>query len=230
MSDASFSIKVKKGKNNVKCPVCKKMNSKEDAIAVDVNKNTRYCCPSCVNEYISNVEKTSAKICSSCKGAFKLKDMKNASEVDGEGNKTGKKKLLCPECYSKHLLKNSDWARLIETVCKIYGCYDPSPAMLHQLKTLSDSYGFTYEEMRQCLVYNYIICEKPVKQGESLGVIPFIYVEAKQFYKNKEVIDEKNRSFNQPVMQSEVATIRISPHEPRIKRHKPINIEDIQVE
>lgn len=227
--DNSFSIKIKKGRNSVKCPVCKTMNDRSEATKVETNGNARYCCPGCVDEYIGNVEKTNTRLCAGCKHSFKLKDMKNASEVDEEGKKTGKKKLLCPECYSKHLLKNSEWARLIETVCKIYRCYDPTPAMLYQLKNLSDSYGFTYEEMRECLVYNYIICEKPVKQGESLGVIPFIYAEAKDFFKQKKLIDEKNRSFNQPVMANGRVAIKLVAHEPRVKKHKPIDIESISI-
>lgn len=230
MGDTGFSIKIKKGKNNVKCPVCKKMNAKEDTVAVQTGNSARYCCPSCVKEYIGNVEKTNSRLCSRCKESFQLKDLKNASEVDGNGNKTGKKKLLCPKCFSEHLLQSDGWARLISTVCNIYGCYDPTPAMLYQLKSLSESYGFTYEEMRQALAYHYIICEKPVKQGEGLGIIPFVYAEAKEFYKKKKITDEKNKNFNKPVVINETVTIKLGKHEPRIRTRKSINIEDIKIE
>lgn len=223
-----FQIKeIKRGQKAVKCPVCKRMNDKKNTQPMAVGNQTRYCCPGCVEEFIDNVKKTSLRICSGCKGSFQLKVMTNTKEIDANGEKTSKKLLLCPECYKKHLLKNSERALLIETICNIFGYYTPPMFIPAQIKRLTDEYGFTIEEIRQSLVYYFIINENVVRNGDGIGIVVHVYNEAMEFYKNKNKIDERNKAFNEPKFEEQKVTITLEEHNPRLKKHKLIDISSI---
>lgn len=84
-------------------------------------------------------------------------------------------------------------------------------------------YGFTYETMRQTLVYLHEIIEKDLT-GDIVGIIPYYYSEAMQYYDSINKVLKLNEGVDVSNMYKE-KTIRVQPKRRKIKQ---IDIESIK--
>ena len=84
-------------------------------------------------------------------------------------------------------------------------------------------YSFTYETMYQTLVYLHEIAEKDLT-GDIVGIIPYYYSEAMQYYDSINKVLELNEGVDVSNMYKE-KTIRVQPKRRKIKQ---IDIESIK--
>lgn len=89
-----------------------------------------------------------------------------------------------------------------------------------KIYALSDDYikryGFSYEKMYQTLVYLHEIIEKELTD-DIVGIIPYYYTEAMQYYDNIKKIEAKNRNIDITHMYKE-RTIVVQPKKRKIKQ------------
>ena len=83
-------------------------------------------------------------------------------------------------------------------------------------------YNFTFKEMYQTLVYLHEIIEKELV-GDIVGVIPFYFTEAQNYFRNVKQVEEINKDIDISKMYKE-KIVRIQPKKRNIKQ---LNIEDI---
>jgi len=151
---------------------------------------------------------------------------------DKENTKKYKKRYYCPDCYEDKIRTveaNSDgWEGLYEYIVELYG-KKPTPVMFKQLsKYRKEPYNFTNEGMRLSLKYFYETMENFVDTTTSLGIIPYVYEDAKQNFLDNREINDYNGEFEW----SEKTNI-IKPRDSfngkrrGIKKKVPINLDEI---
>lgn len=146
-----------------------------------------------------------------------------------ENTKEKSRKYYCPECYEIAIArseKNTDgWAELYNYICDLTG----SPPTGRMFKQLSDyrkePYNYTNEGMRLTLYYFYELMENPLKEG-TLGIIPYIYEEAKQDYIQRMDIDEHNSTMKYV---PKTVVVRVNPTKMPIEK-KTIDFNDLDFE
>ena len=95
------------------------------------------------------------------------------------------KRYYCQPCYEKKSQPKprTDWDDLYDTIKRYYGAV--TPVMFKQLKTYREdkAYQFTDTGMRLTLIYYHEILGRPVMDDHrTLGIIPYIYEDAKNYY------------------------------------------------
>ena len=134
----------KKGKR-VKCPICNRLNSKEDT---EFFKRRYYCKGKCIEEILQQQEK---------------KDQ-----------------------------NKEDWSELYEYIVELYG-HKPTGIMFKQLGDFrKDPYNYTNKGMYLTLKYFYKTKEQSVLEDRGLGIIPYVYEEAKKNYLKQMEVSEYN--------------------------------------
>lgn len=86
-----------------------------------------------------------------------------------------------------------------------------------------ERYNFTFEGMYQTLVYLNEILEKELV-GDIVGIIPYYYSEAEQFYKELRQIADNNKKINLNKLYSDKRVIKITPQKRKVKQ---MDIESI---
>lgn len=103
-------------------------------------------------------------------------------------------------CYQTHKEKTvkeeQDKIRLTEYICKLYGIDKLSALINRQIKEYKEEKEYKYSGMLYTLVYFYEIKENKFspERTKGIGIIPYIYEEAKNYYeetkRNQATIDK----------------------------------------
>lgn len=92
-----------------------------------------------------------------------------------------------PDCAQKYL----DRKELSATICRIFNLKAPGPRN-NALVTKYLNEGMTYRGMIYSLVYFYEIKRNDKsKANEGIGIIPYIYEEAKKYYNKDKIAEQK---------------------------------------
>lgn len=187
-----------------KCALCGEMiNSPSD----EVPYKSRYVHKTCFNaslkaikkdkdEKLAEKSKTKSKTKSTPKPKAELKDAVSEEEY------TDKKQYYQ---YLRSLIDD-------ELSAKVYALSDQ----------YISRYNFTFKEMYQTLVYLHEIIEKELV-GEVVGLIPFYFTEAQNYFKSIEQIEEANKNIDVSKMYKEKVIVI----QPKKRITKQIDIESI---
>lgn len=96
------------------------------------------------------------------------------------------KKNYCSTCYALIQKESEDYKDLISFICDLFQMKAPSMLILSQIKDYKEKHQFTYRGMKTTLDYFYNIKGNPLeldnRKVTTVGIIPYIYEEAKEFY------------------------------------------------
>lgn len=110
-------------------------------------------------------------------------------------------RYYCAECskIKEEKMENfnkEDWDQLFNYVCKLYHINKPTGAMFKQLKDFrAEPYNFKDKGMYLTLKYVYETLGIPILTGAGLGIIPYYYDKAKDFFIKKMDIKEELDKF-----------------------------------
>ncbi|TWK86604.1 hypothetical protein CHCC20333_3463 [Bacillus paralicheniformis] len=79
---------------------------------------------------------------------------------------------------------------LIKYICELYKIDAPTGMMLKQIKEFQEEYKYKLKGIELALRYFHETLGNPVREGDGLGIVPFIYEEAKADYLQKKAIKE----------------------------------------
>ena len=91
-------------------------------------------------------------------------------------------KELVDELYNKSKNDQDSKQELYEYICKLFNLKEITPLIKIQLDKYYTEYEFTYDGMLYTLQYFYGIMENDINKCEGIGIIPYVYQEAKEFY------------------------------------------------
>ena len=101
-----------------------------------------------------------------------------------------------------------------------------SPLIKKQIKNYHEDsdYNYTYSGMRKTLEYFFHIKNGDISKAHGIGIIPYVYREAEEYYYNLFLIEEKNK--NKEIDNYNIINMTIS-----VPQRKPIKIvKEIKME
>lgn len=96
-----------------------------------------------------------------------------------------KREKLLKDGMTTKVRDSMEYAELIDYICSIYNLKMPSKAMLKQIKDFHNKDGLRYQGMELALHYFHEIEGHDVLEGSGVGIIPYVYDEARDFYIQK---------------------------------------------
>lgn len=124
------------------------------------------------------------------------------------------------ECFDKEQARpKSDREQLEIYIANLFGLDFCTPYMIRQLNSFETDRGYTASGILKTLVYFYDVKANPVPDRPSVGIIPYLYEEAKEYYKKLyySTLYNQKRDMNNYIPKEEKVTIPI-PHRETIKK------------
>lgn len=129
-------------------------------------------------------------------------------------------------CYEKFEKEKNDRQELITYIEQLLDIEKVTPLILRQIKDFHDDYKYSYTGMKKALIY-FTTVKKNAMKGAGIGIIPYIYKEAFEYYKKLWEIEQKNKDVKD--LEEDNGKIKITIRRPTrkpIKRIKPLSFED----
>lgn len=122
------------------------------------------------------------------------------------------RKVKCPKCgksndkeiavkynnryYCKECIEDvEEYKELIEAICQIYELEAPTMQIVKQIKDYKDKYNFTNSGILFTLKYYYQILENKVLEDSGIGIVPYYYDKARDYYNKKFELEEYAKTF-----------------------------------
>jgi hypothetical protein len=140
-------------------------------------------------------------------------------------------KYYCKICFENKQKESQDYKDLIAYVCELYQIEVPNGLMFKQIKDFKEQFNYTYRGMKTTLHYFYEIQEgNSVEDSVGIGIIPFVYDEAKKFYIDKKAIKDSVIGCNMEELQEKNKTIKINKkaYQSNNNKYKDITLIDIE--
>ena len=163
--------------------------------------------------------------------ARKVKCPECGTYNDKENTVYHNSKYYCKICYENKQKEAQDYKALIAYICELYQIDVPTGWMLKQIKDYKDQYHYTYRGIKTTLHYFYEIQEgNSVEDSLGIGIVPFVYDEAKKFYIDKKAIKDNLKDCDMQKVQNRKKVIHINRNQDEKNKYKEmalINIEEL---
>lgn len=162
-------------------------------------------------------------ICAICKEKFDRDKVKCV--------KYGSRRYAHFQCYPEGeevilpSIVDEDKVALEEYIKKLYGIKKLGPVMNKQIKQFIEENDYTYSGIRKTLLYFYEIQHHTIeeKYKNSLGIVPYVYAEACQYFYSLYLAEQANKD-KVCIDREKIVTIK-SP-KPKVKKVKLFNLEE----
>lgn len=126
--------------------------------------------------------------------------------------------------------ESQDYKDLIAYICELYQIDAPTGWMLKQIKDFKEQFNYTYRGMKTTLHYFYEIQEgNDVADSMGIGIVPFVYDEAKKFYIDKKAVKDSVTDCDLDKMQNNKRIIKMhKPNRPDENKYKDMALIDIE--
>lgn len=133
-----------------------------------------------------------------------------------------------PQCYGAKLERQE----LFDYICMIFKLKKPGPKVNSQRRTFIDKYGFSDVGMLNALKYIYEVKkDNPAKAREGIGLIPYVYEEAENYFKQQERIQQEIAiSMAAAIEQTKTKVIHIKRKNQTPKQGELIDLTEIEEE
>ena len=97
--------------------------------------------------------------------------------------------------YSNDKKKSSPREELYDYICKLFKIVEISPLIENQLNKMfkEEKIKMTYQGIQYTLYYFFEIKENVPDMSRGIGIVPYIYKEAKEFYEKKQQVLSKSK-------------------------------------
>jgi hypothetical protein len=137
-----------------------------------------------------------------------------------------KKKYYHPKCFQEWEQQKEHRKELIEYICQLYKLDAPTGMILKQIKEFQEEYGYKLKGMELALRYFYETLGNPVREGDGIGIIPYVYEEAKKHYIMKKRVEESVKEYMSLDKQPKIVEIN-SPKFTYTKKSRMIDISSL---
>ena len=122
-----------------------------------------------------------------------------------------KKRNYHEECFRKWEQEHQDYESLKKYICEIYRLDYVTGLMLKQIKNFKEENQYKYKGMELALRYFYETLGNKAREGDGIGIIPYVYEDAKKDYLMKINIQEKVDEMNVELSPKKTITIKSQP-------------------
>lgn len=136
---------------------------------------------------------------------------------------------VCPECQILRQQIQEDRKELYKYVAKLFYIEHPTGMMMKQIKDFRNELDYTYKGMTLSLEYWNEILGNSMANAKGVGIIPYIYEDAKKFYIDKMKVAKSVKNMNEPL----TSNIKIYIHKTNINdenttlQNKLIDMDDL---
>lgn len=117
----------------------------------------------------------------------------------------------CKVCYENKKITAEDYKELIKYICELFDMEAPDGWILKQIKEYKEQFKYTYKGIKSTLYYFFEVLEgNTPDDGKGIGIVPFVYKEAKQFYIDKKAIKDNIKDCNIEQLQKDNDIIHIN--------------------
>ena len=181
----------------VSCKFCKKQFDREKLpfVQIPVGKVMRYAHPDCYKQAKENkliegdyevTDPTDSVMC-----AFCYKPLKRSS-VDCKEISPGRYMHLA--CYEQDKAKEKTPEEKLMDFLMAQCKYEfVPPSIRKQINKMVEQNGFSYSGIHGTLKYWYVIKGNKIDRENPVGIVPYIYDQAREFYKQKAQIAQANK-------------------------------------
>lgn len=138
-----------------------------------------------------------------------------------EVGKTKKqKKYYHKECLETKERNTEEYKNLIEYICELFDMEAPNGMIVKQIKEYHTDYKYRYYAIQLALQYFFVIKENNIPDYKTIGIVPFIMEEAKEYY---------TRISTMSVEDFEIRSVTTSIKQPKKinRKKKIINISEL---
>lgn len=125
-----------------------------------------------------------------------------------------KKRYYHPQCFDQWKRDSQDRKELIEYICKLYRLESPTGMILKQIKEYHEEYKYKYKGMELALRYFYETLGNSVQDGSGIGIVPFVYEDAKNYFILKLKVEDSVKNMKK----EETQIVEVSSPKPFYKR------------
>ncbi|MGM7720649.1 hypothetical protein [uncultured Metabacillus sp.] len=111
-------------------------------------------------------------------------------KLDKDDSVEYKKRYYHEECFETWRMEAEHRKELIEYICSLYKLDAPTGMMLKQIKEFQEDYKYKLKGIELALRYFHETLEKPVQSGTGIGIVPFVYEDAKKHFMMKLKVEE----------------------------------------
>jgi hypothetical protein len=155
---------------------------------------------------------------------------KSCSEKQEEYGHRPLTKIIKPEPPPEKVQEERDRLALVEYLLKLFKTARLNPAVFMLMKKYKENYSFTYKGMLYAIKYHIEIKNNPVdKMNGSIGILPYIYNDAYEYYVNIENKKNKIENILQQAAMNNVTNTPIAVVTTNKKKSRitPIDIESL---
>lgn len=105
--------------------------------------------------------------------------------VDKDKAKKISGRWVCEDCQEVRNRTEADRQELYALVADLFFIEFPTGGMMRQIKNMREENGYTYKGMTLSLEYWIDTLGNTMQNAKGVGIIPYIYEDAKQFYIEK---------------------------------------------
>lgn len=105
--------------------------------------------------------------------------------VDKDKAKKISGRWVCEDCQAARVQEQEDRQELYNLVAKLFFMKHPTGMMMKQIKDFKQDLEYTYKGMTLSLIYWTETLGNSMANARGVGIIPYIYEDAKQFYIEK---------------------------------------------
>lgn len=177
------------------CMFCKEKFDRNKIPFIVVSTAPRYIHASCAEGYATKTKRVLDKPidpAKECMCEFCHTGISMGQEVTLPGDR-----FAHIDCYSKSEANGkSDYDKLFDYIMLVYNESFVDPAKQKSIKNMIDSYGFTHSGIHGTLVYLYEVLKKKPNDSNYLGIVPYYYTKAKEYYSELKRVKEVNSQKN----------------------------------
>lgn len=137
-------------------------------------------------------------------------------KLDKEDSYEYKKKYYHQSCFKQWEQEKTHRQELLQYICELFRIDVPTGMMLKQIKDFQEDYKYKLKGMELALRYFHETLGNKVQQGSGIGIIPFVYEDAKNHYIKQQKISESIQNN----LESEEITVYIDPKKNKRKSKK----------
>ncbi|AZV43588.1 hypothetical protein BAOM_2979 [Peribacillus asahii] len=145
-------------------------------------------------------------------------------QVDKDVSVSHQKRYYHELCFKTMKREQDDYKSLMDYIVELFGEDKPLMLLKKQVKDLKDE-GYKYKGMELALKYFFDTLGNRVKENTGIGIIPYIYEDAKNHYITIKKVENSTEGFNTDIKKKVV--IIESPKQTFQKKSKSIDIESL---